>query len=183
MDSKVLYEKDGMRFTKISDKKYNLQFVIENKNIIMANIVDFSLLKLIYDLNGDIYENVQLEKINENEATATILVKHLFEDLGLPQKYSCVHIQKTVNNNQTIFRSQSIVTEKPKHIPADAELMAMKENIGICDVLTPHKINFSFTVLFEDYVKIPQFAEKLVGVILNKIFKRVKLFIENITFN
>jgi hypothetical protein len=172
-----------MRFTKISDKNYNLQFIIENKNIILANIVDFSLLKLMYDLNGDIYESVQLEKINENEATATILVKHLFEDLGLPQKYSCVHIQKTVNNNQTIFRSQSIVTEKPKHIPADAELMAMKENIGICDVLTPHKINFSFTVLFEDYVKIPQFAEKLVGVILNKIFKRVKLFIENIAFN
>ena len=183
MDSKVLYEKDGMKFTKISDKKYNLQFIIENKNIILANIVDFSLLKLMYDLNGDIYESVQLEKINENEARATILVKHLFEDLGLPQKYSCLHIQKTVNNNQTIFRSQSIVTEKPKHIPADAELMAMKENIGICDVLTPHKINFSFTVLFEDYVKIPQFAEKLVGVILNKIFKRVKLFIENIAFN
>jgi hypothetical protein len=183
MDSKILYEKDGMRFTKISDKKYNLQFIIENKNILMANIVDFSLLKLMYDLNGDIYESVQLEKINENEATATILVKHLFEDLGLPQKYSCVHIQKTVNNNQTIFRSQSIVTEKPNHIPADAELMAMKENIGICDILTPHKINFSFTVLFEDYVKIPLFAEKLVGVILNKIFKRVKLFIENIAFN
>ena len=166
MDSKVLYEKDGMRFTKISDKNYNLQFVMENKNILMANIVDFSLLKLMYDLNGDIYESVQLEKINENEATATVLVKHLFEDLGLPQKYSCFHIQKTVNNN-----------------PADAELMAMKENIGICDVLTPHKISFSFTVLFEDYVKIPQFAEKLVGVILNKIFKRVKLFIENIAFN
>ena len=183
MDSKVLYEKDGMRFTKISDKNYNLQFIIENKNIILANIVDFSLLKLMYDLNGDIYESVQLEKINENEATATILVKHLFEDLGLPQKYSCLHIQKTFNNNQTIFRSQTIITEKPKHIPANAELMAMKENIGICDILSPHKINFSFTVLFEDYVKIPQFAEKLVGVILNKIFKRVKLFIENITFN
>ena len=30
MDSKILYEKDGMRFTKISDKNYNLQFVIEN---------------------------------------------------------------------------------------------------------------------------------------------------------
>ena len=60
MDSKVLYEKDGMRFTKISDKNYNLQFVIENKNIIMANIVDFSLLKLMYDLNVDIYESVQL---------------------------------------------------------------------------------------------------------------------------
>jgi len=38
-------------------------------------------------------------------------------------------------------------------------------------------------VLFEDYVKIPQFAEKMVGLILNKIFKRVKQFIENVRVN
>jgi hypothetical protein len=40
-------------------------------------------------------------------------------------------------------------------------------------------MNFSFTVQFEDYVEIPAFAEKIVGLILNKIFKRVKQFIEN----
>ena len=42
MDSKVLYEKDGMIFTKIDDKKYNLSFSMENKNILIANIIDFS---------------------------------------------------------------------------------------------------------------------------------------------
>ena len=180
MDSKILYEKDGMIFTKIDDKKYSLDFSMENKNIIMANIIDFNLIKLIYDLNGDIYESVDFNKISENEVIVTLLMKHLFEDLGLPQKYSYLHMKKIVNNKQIIFRSQSIQSERPQGIPDDAELMAMKENIGICNIITPHKIHFSFTVLFEDYVKIPQFAEKMVGLILNKIFKRVKQFIENV---
>jgi hypothetical protein len=110
-------------------------------------------------------------------------MKHLFEDLGLPQRYSYLHMTKIVNNNEIIFRSQSIYSERPKNIPKDSELMAMKENIGTCKIISPHKISFSFAVVFEDYVKIPQFAEKMIGIILNKIFKRVKQFIENITFN
>ena len=149
----------------------------------MANIVDFSLIKLIYDLNGDIYERVELTQINENEAVAVLLIKHLFEDLGLPQKYAYFHIEKIVNNNQITFRSKTIHAEKPSSIPADAELMAMKESIGVCDIISPHKIKFAFTVLFEDYIKIPQFTEKMVGLILNKIFKRVKQFIENVRVN
>ena len=179
MDSKVLYEKDGMKFTKLENKKYSLDFSIENKNILMANIVDFSLIKLIYDLNGDIYERIDFKKISENEGVATLLIRHLFEDLGLSQNYSYLHVTKTMNDQQIIFRSQTIYSEKPQGIPEDAQLMAMKENIGICDIVTPHKVNFSFTVEFEDYVEIPQFAEKMVGLILNKIFKRVKQFIEN----
>ena len=180
MDSKILYEKDGMIFTKIDDKKYNLSFSMENKNILIANIIDFSLFKLIYELNGDIYESVNLTKINENEAITVLVMKHLFEDLGLPQKYSYLHMTKIVDNNQIVFRSQSIHTERPPGIPDDAKMMAMKENIGVCDIVTPHKVNFSFTVIFEDYVEIPPFAEKMTGLILNKIFKRVKQFIENV---
>ena len=179
MDSKIIYEKDGMIFTKIDDKKYCLTFSMENKNILIANIIDFNLFKLIYELNGDIYENVVLQKLNENQAVVTLLIRHLFEDLGLPQKYSYLHMTKTVNNHQIIFRSQSIYSERPEGVPDEAELVAMKENIGICEIVTPHKMNFYFTVQFEDYVEIPQFAEKMVGILLNKIFKRVKQFIEN----
>lgn len=182
MDSKILYVKDGMKFTKIEDKNYNLQFSIENKNIQLANIVDFSLIKLLYDLNSDIYEHVTLQQINDNEAYATILIKHLFEDLGLPQNYSSLHIKKIVEPQKIIFRSKSILLDRPPNIPSDAKLMDIKENIGICEILTPHKIHFSFTVLFEDFI-VPPFAEKMLGVILNKIFKRVKQFIENIIIN
>jgi hypothetical protein len=90
---------------------------------------------------------------------------------------------KIVDNNQIVFRSQSIHTERPPGIPDDAKMMAMKENIGVCDIVTPHKVNFSFTVIFEEYVEIPPFAEKMTGLILNKIFKRVKQFIENFRYN
>jgi hypothetical protein len=183
MDSKILYEKDGMKFTKLENKKYCLDFSMENKNINMANIVDFSLIKLVYDLNGDIYESVDLQKLSENQSTVTLLMKHLFEDLGLPQSYSYLHMTKTMDNNQIIFRSQTIHSEIPPGIPNDAKLMAMKENIGICELVTPDKVDFSFTVLFEDYVEIPIFAEKMIGLILNKIFKRVKQFIENFRYN
>ena len=179
MDSKIIYEKDGMIFTKTDDKKYCLTFSMENKNILIANIIDFNLFKLIYELNGDIYERVDLQKLNENQAIVTLVIRHLFEDLGLPQKYSYLHMTKTVNDQQIIFRSQSIYAERPQGIPDEAEMMAMKENIGVCDIVTPHKMNFSFTVQFEDYVEIPGFAEKMVGILLNKIFKRVKQFIEN----
>ena len=183
MDSTVLYEKDSMKFTKIHDKKYTLDFSMENKNILLANVVNFDLIKLIYELNGDIYESVEIEKISDDEASVVLVMKHLFEDLGLPQRYSYLHMKKIINNNEIIFKSQSIYSERPENIPKDSELMALKESIGTCKIISPHKITFSFAVVFEDYVKIPQFAEKMIGLILNKIFKRVKQFIENITFN
>ena len=165
MDSTVLYEKDGMKFTKIHDKKYSMDFFMENKNILLANVVNFDLIKLIYELNGDIYETVDIKNTSDNEATVVLVMKHLFEDLGLPQRYSYLHMTKIVNNNEIIFRSQSIYSERPENIPKDSELMALKESIGTCKIISPHKITFSFAVVFEDYVKIPQFAEKILHLI------------------
>ena len=182
-NTKVLFEKDGMKFTKITDNKYCMSFSMENQNIILANVIDINLIKLIYDLNPDVYESVLLEKINEDEYNVTLLLKNFFEDLGLPQKYSYLHVKKTISNNTIIFNSQSIKSDRPTNIPASAERVAMKENIGLCEIITPHKVNFSFTVIFEDNIIIPSFMEKMIGVILNKIFKRVKQFIENITIN
>ena len=178
---KVLFEKDNMKFTKIMDKKYSMTFSIENPNIILANVIDVNLIKLIYDLNPDVYESVLLEKISEDESIVTLVLKNFFEDLGLPQKYSYLHVTKTISNNTIIFNSQSIKSDRPPNIPEGAERVAMKENIGVCEIITPHKVNFSFTVIFEDNIVIPAFMEKMIGIILNKIFKRVKQFIENIT--
>ena len=89
----ILYSKEGFEFLKVFKNKYSLKFSIENPNIILHKIIDFSLIKLMYDLNADIYEKINLEKINDNEAIMTILMKHLFEDLGLPQKFSHINIR------------------------------------------------------------------------------------------
>ena len=175
-----LYSKEGLVFTKNEKNNYILSFEMENNNIILSKIIDFNLVKLIYDLNSDIYEKVNLKILNENEATINLLMKHLFEDLGLPQRFSYLHIKKTIKENNITFESQTIKSERPEGMPADSELIAIKNMICDCKIITPHKIRFTINVLFENYVLIPPVVEKLVGLILYKIFNRVKQFIENV---
>jgi hypothetical protein len=179
-ENNILYTKEGFNFIKNTKNSYSLSFTMENNNIILANIIDFNLVKLIYDLNGDIYEKVQLNKINDNEVIMIMLIKHLFEDLGLPQRYTHVHMKKISEENKITFISQSIYSGRPQGMPIDSEQMQIKNMICECNILTPHNIGFKCNIIFEDKMNVPAFAEKMVGLILFKIFSRVKQFIENV---
>ncbi len=176
----ILYAKEGFTFTKIQSCHYSLSFHMQNNNIILSKIIDFPLIKLIYDLNGDIYEKVNLQIINDNEAIANLLMKHLFADLGLPQRYSHLHMKKITTDTSIQFISETIKSEIPEGMPSDAELMPIKTFICDCKTINPHKMLFTFDFKFEETMKIPPVAEKLVGLILYKIFNRVKQFIENV---
>ncbi len=176
----ILYSKDGFTFVKNKKNNYRLTFQMENNDIVLSKITDFSLVKLIYDLNGDIYEKVKLEQINDNEATMCMLMRHLFEDLGLPQRFSYLHMTKMVTDNKITFMSKSINSERPEGMPDEAEQMPIKDMTCECNIITQHRMGFSCNIIFENYMNIPQFAEKMVGLILFKIFNRVKQFIENV---
>lgn len=176
----VLLRRDGFEFIKKRKNHYSLSFSMTNKNIVLHKILDFNLVKLIYDLNTDIYLYANLEKVDENKAIITLLMKHLFEDLGLPQRFSYVTIERKVVDNKTLFTGQSIKTHRPPNVPDESELMAIKNMNIECTSLDDHHVTFHVDVIFEDYVIIPPFAEKMINVILNKIFIRVKQFIENI---
>ena len=175
-----LYSKEGFLFIKNEKNNYSLSFEIENTHIILPKIIDFNLVKLIYDLNNDIYEKVNLQIINENEATINLLMKHLFEDLGLPQSFSYVHLKKINRGNTITFESQTIKSERPAGMPVDAELMPIKNMICDFNIITPYKVQFTCNIQFEHTMIVPSIAEKLVGLILYKIFNRVKQFIENV---
>jgi hypothetical protein len=181
MDSEIiLFDKDGFKFLCIKKNHYSLTFKMENNKIVLSKIIDFNLIKLIYDLNPDVYEKVNIETLNNNEIILTLLMKHFFEDLGLPQRYSFIHMKKVDEEGKIKFISQSIKTHKPEGMPEDSELMALKNMISTCEIITPHKIDFTFNIIFDDEMNVPLFAEKMVGMILHKIFKRVKQFIENV---
>jgi len=180
MDKEILFEKDGLRFLKIKKNYYNLLFSMENNNINLDKIIDFNLVNIIYELNQDIYEKMILKKINENEVIVNFLIKHFFEDLGLPQRFSYLHIKKVFENNIIFFEAQTIKSERPLDMPHDSELLNIEKIHIICNIITPHKIVFVINIIFHDNVNIPPFAEKMVGIIINKIFKRVKQFIENV---
>jgi hypothetical protein len=176
-DPIVLFNKDGLLFKKIKDHHYNLTFTISNEKIILSKVIDFPFIKLLYELNPDVYEYINLEIVNNKEAILTLKMKHFFEDLGLPQRYTFNHINKTVFENATLFECKSIKNYRPEGVEG-CELMAIQKMTALCASLSPHIMNFNFDVIFEDNVKIPPFAEKMIGMIINKIFIRVKQFIE-----
>jgi hypothetical protein len=179
-EQNVLYSKEGFMFVKNLKNNYSLTFQMENNNISLAKIIDFNLVKLIYDLNNDIYEKVNLQILNENEATINLLMKHLFEDLGLPQRFSYLYMKKIVTENNIKFISQTIKYERPEGMPDSAELMPIQNMTCICDIITPHKIKFTCNILFEPTMNVLLVVEKLLGLISYKIFNRVKQFIENV---
>ena len=184
---KILVNKDGMKFVKLSSNTFNLSFSLENKNINVPSIINFELIKLIYDLNPDIYEKVIMKKNNEEEAVITLLMKHFFIDLGLPQKYSHVIMKKTnilnENNNlvQIQFTTSTIITnKKPQLIPDEAELVQI-DNLNIMvDCASSDVCVFNCLIVFNKQFNMPPFMEKMIGVIINKVFNRGKQFIENI---
>jgi hypothetical protein len=177
---KILIDKDGFKFSKIGANNYNTTFSIENPSIILAKVINFDIIKLIYELNPDIYEYVNLEKVNENEAIITLVMKHFFEDLGMPQRYSYMRMKKTQEKNIIIFEGEAIRTIRPVNVPLDAQLVAFETITSTCEIVTPHKIKFTHNISFQSTRNVPPYVEKVVSIITNKIFKRVKQFIENI---
>ena len=177
---KILIEKDGFKFLKLGTNNYITTFSIENPDIILANVINFDIIKLIYELNPDIYEFVNLEKVNENESIITLVMKHFFEDLGMPQRYSYMRLKKSQNENSIIFEGETIRSSRPINVPLDAQLVSFETICSTCEIVTPHKIKFTHNISFQSTRNIPPYVEKAVSIITNKIFKRVKQFIENI---
>lgn len=180
MDEEIILNKDGLQFIKYKKNNYSLHFVLENNNIILPNIMDFSLIKLIHDLNPDIYENVKFEKINENEVIANFLMKHFFEDIGMPQHFTFFHIKKNIEESKIVFNINSIKTHRPINMPPESELLDIKNLNITCNIVSPHQLIINFVIILEEHIMVPIFAEKMIGMIINKIFKRIKQFIENI---
>ena len=177
-EPKVIIRNSGMQFIKKSKNNFELTYTIENDKLNLVDIINFDFIKLVYDLNKDIYDYTHLNKISETEATFTCLMKPLFEDLGILQKYSYMQINKSVTDNQIIFVSTPITTEKPEGIPRNAEIVKIKQITSVCSIETPHKINVYNNIIINENHKIPPFLEKFLGNMLCKIFSRIKLFID-----
>jgi len=179
-NEKIILEKDGFVFTKLRNNCYNMTFSIENNKILLPNIINFDLIKLMYDLNPDIYEFVELDKINNDNAYITFVIKHLFQDVGVSQKYSHLQLTRTTTDKLITICAHTLPMERPANVPIQAELLKIDTIECVCNIENPHKIFFTYNVIYENTQNIQPYAEKIIGIISNKVFKRLKRFIENV---
>jgi hypothetical protein len=181
METAMIVNKDGFQFSKQGTNQYNAGFTLENNKIRIPAIITIDFVKVIYDLSPDLFESVSLVKMNESEAILTLLVKPLFEDLGVSQKFICLHIRRIQTKSSIIFESQTIHSNRPDTIPDDADLVNIVKLTNEFTIRSNHKVDVANKIVLDDDIVIPPFVDKIVGTLLTKIFKRVKQFIEIMT--
>lgn len=179
METALIINKDGFQITKQCKNQYSVSFSLENTKIRIPEIINFDFIKVIYDLSPDLFEFTSLEKINDTEAILVLLVKQLFEDLGVSQKYLKLHMTCTRTKSSIVFVSKTIMNHPTTaDIPEDADLVNVVKMTNEFVIHSPHKIVVLNTILLDDEITIPPFVDKIVGSLLSKLFIRVKQFID-----
>jgi hypothetical protein len=191
---KILFQKDTIKITKKEDNEYCMQCEIENPNLLIHKMIDFDLLKFIYDLNTDVYEKTELNKISDSEANITFIMKNLFPDLGMPQRFAHLNVKKTVHYKETdplipdqiLFKGELITNEKnepiiPAHLSKHLKCLPLTKLQVVCTFLSDHKMIVANHIQIDKKkLKILPFMEKMLSLLIYKVFSRVKQFIENV---
>lgn len=185
MSNGIIYSKNDFKFIKKKDDNYSVSIILENDKIQLDTIIDFPFLNLIYDLNRDIIEKMDIEMIDKNKGNINLVIKHLFEDLGVPQLCCFIFVEKIIIKDDdkiiNYLNFRTIDCEKPDGNPIDAEEIDIKSLVCKLNTITPYKVECVFNVEFS---KSPdfnsEFVERMAGMLLYKVLNRIKIFIRNI---
>ena len=170
-------DKNKIKFKKINKNTYNISFLLENTNCVISSLVDFELVNLMYKLNSDIYDSIEIENMNENESNITLILKKVFFDF-LPQKYAYLNIKKSIHNNTITFNSEVIKNCKPKCVNESLEPVNIETILNTFEIIDKHRILFDCNLVFNNSVQVPAILEKIFASLLKKMFSRFKQFIE-----
>jgi len=179
MDNKILLERNGIKFIKVTANKFNVTFVLEN-SLDVRPLINLNLLKLIHDLNPDLFESFSVINSGENTQQIYMLFKDLFAELGIPQYY--YHFSFTIKHSDPSlikFIITPIDGEEKNNAAAlcvpltSCELTCVLQNniVGLFNI----DVEINNTDLFNS-----AFFEKMVGMILYKVINRLKQFISTI---
>ena len=179
MDNKILLEKNGIKFIKVSTNTFNVTFALEN-TLDVRPLINLNLLKLIHDLNPDLFESFQVINSGENAQQIYVLFKDLFAELGIPQYYSNFSFI-VKHNDPSLIKFIITPIDDEEHNNTDAmcvpltscELTCVLTNTTVA--LFNIDVEINNTDLFHS-----AFFEKMVAMILYKVINRLKQFISTI---
>ena len=166
---------------RLATNKYRMTAIIENKRIYMNNLLNFNLINLTYQTNLDQFEKFNLNIINDDEANVFLLMKHVFKEMGLKQRYICFDIKKVeIENGISFILTQNDEYGQQMNYCTNAHSMPIKHMLCNFEVVSPHKLKMTEYINFDPENGMPTILEPVFGLILKTMFKRTKHFIEGI---
>lgn len=179
-ENKILINTDNFILSRTKPNHYHLETLIENNNIFFENILDFNFIKLIYEINSEYFEEVKLDIISVNEANLYLLMKPIFQNLGVLQRYVSLKIIRYKELNTIYFKGvPNINYSKLINKSKSAILSPISEITVACNIITPHKIKLNETIIYENSFVMPIFFEKIFATFLKKIFRKTVLTMES----
>jgi hypothetical protein len=195
---KVVCNKEDVILLKDDDEenknKYRIIFNAHNSNFPIKAIVGLKLYTLLYELNRDIIHTFKIVKEYDATIETLLLFKPFGKDFGISPK--CMHTISTMNfdtgSNACIFDSVDIVVDSGiVNIPKKYERIQTTHSKLIVYFISEHDLQFDFTFHLNDHddddaslektSNCPIYMENSVGLMIKKMFCRLKVFTERMS--
>jgi|TARA_R110001599_G_scaffold147962_8_gene331548 hypothetical protein len=158
---------------------YKLLFQAKNNNINIGNLINFKLYELLGTLNTDIIESIKVVTVHSTTMMDFLMVfKRFGAEVGISKKYMFIRTQRLQHENQTQFISQSIPYNG--EIPKGCEQVTGDYANLYIDQKTDHEVTIQYVFNINLNEELPTYMENIIGLLMKKIFYRLKTFIENI---
>jgi len=160
---------------------FGIDFQLNNKdNLDMKSIINYKLFNLIGIINKDIIEKSEIiNKISDQEIDVLYVFKRFGQDLGISKKYCYFKTFIESDNNKIQISNYSIpyldsINEEPI-LCKDAKITITNLDKSLIN------INYNFKLSIGE--ELPIYMQNILGILMKKILKNFKIFMENININ
>ena len=163
-------------------RHYEIQLHVRNASTVFSKVVGIDLFTLLGALNTDVFESVNvIDKSDDGKvAKVVVIYKHFGKEMGVPRKYSAFRLTRSDEQGQIRVKSSALVCPSdlvPKgHVEQISDDSAMFCVVPDSDDRGGH-ISYSFSV---NQAGVPAAARDLAGILMKKVFTRLKTFLESV---
>ena len=156
-------------------------FLINNNNVNLKNIIKIDFMKIIYELNKDLIDEIKFNKIDNNNGECYLKLRHLFEDLGFPHFFTTLNIKFDRKENEVFIKVKKDNISMPFEKNNDLVEGPIFDTEYKITFLGERKLKVNMLIKMGwNNIPITDFLEKICIKITKKIIKRLKEFIYNL---
>lgn len=161
---------------------YLLQFYLENKNRNLCDIINLNMYTLLYTLNKDNFEKIEIKKwLSDHEVEVLFLFKPFGKELGIKPKYMYVKSIEKIENGRKIYTGYDIEYPNLSEIAGYEKVNTAISNM-VVNFESNNKVNINYIFKLDLSHSLPIYMENILGLIMKKMFIHLKKFIESVNF-
>ncbi len=185
-NKKLICTKHDIYLYKICKKDNTFMIVYDTKpitepDVVLDKIQDIGYFyKLLATLNPDVLTNTQIiQKYNVNSLDVLVQFKHFAKELGIKAKSMCLHTEYKSDGPVHAYISKSIIKNRDElNLPLTYDLVTCEESIFTFSIKNNKQIHIEYCFNLDLEEDLPIYMENLAGILMKKIFFRLKEYIE-----